>query len=47
MCATYFLNDPAFRVPYAEKLNVIMGGLPLFLGMDDTPEYRRGTEAML
>jgi len=41
-----FLNDPAFRVPYADKLNVIMGGLPFFLGMDDTPDYRRDTEAM-
>src|SRR5262249_19595039 len=25
---------------------VIMGGLPFFLGMDDTPDYRRDTEAM-
>ena len=41
-----FLNDAAFRVPYAEKLNVIMGGQPFFLGMDDTPLYRRDTDAM-
>ena len=41
-----FLNDRAFRVPYAEKLDVIMGGHPFFLGMDDTEEYRRDTEAM-
>jgi cytochrome P450 len=41
-----FLNDPSFRVPYAAKLDVIMGGLPFFLGMDDTPDYRRDTEAM-
>jgi cytochrome P450 len=41
-----FLNDRSFRVPYAVKLDVIMGGLPFFLSMDDTPEYRRDTEAM-
>src|SRR3954452_12926564 len=41
-----FLNDRAFRVPYAEKLDVIMGGKPFFLSMDDTPEYRRDREAM-
>jgi cytochrome P450 len=41
-----FLNDPSFRVPYAGKLDVIMGGLPFFLSMDDTPDYRRDTEAM-
>ncbi|MGZ8255361.1 MAG: hypothetical protein ACXWVT_10950, partial [Burkholderiaceae bacterium] len=41
-----FLDDRSFRVPYAEKLDVIMGGQPFFLSMDDTPEYRRDTEAM-
>lgn len=41
-----FLNDAAFRVPYAGKLDVIMGGHPFFLGMDDTPDYRRDTGAM-
>jgi cytochrome P450 len=41
-----FLNDRSFRVPYTEKLNVIMGGHPFFLGMDDTEEYRSDTEAM-
>ena len=41
-----FLNDPAFRVPYTEKLNVIMGNQPFFLGMDDTEQYRRDTAAM-
>ncbi len=41
-----FLNDRSFRVPYAEKLDVIMGGHPFFLSMDDTPEYRRDTAAM-
>lgn len=41
-----FLNDPSFRVPYAEKLNVIMDGHPFFLSMDDTQQYRDDTEAM-
>ena len=41
-----FLNDWAFRVPYAEKLDVIMGHHPFFLSMDDTPDYHRDTEAM-
>ena len=41
-----FLADEAFAVPYAEKLNVIMGGVPFFLGMSDTEEYRRDTAAM-
>lgn len=41
-----FLNDQAFRVPYQEKLDVIMGGHPFFLSMDDTPEYQRDTAAM-
>ena len=41
-----FLNDPSFRVPYAENLKVIMGGHPFFLSMDDTEEYRRDTGAM-
>ena len=41
-----FLNDPSFRVPYAENLKVIMGGHPFFLSMADTDEYRRDTGAM-
>jgi cytochrome P450 len=41
-----FLNDAAFRVPYKDKLDIIMGGHPFFLSMDDTPEYRRDTAAM-
>ena len=41
-----FLRDDAFAVPYKEKLDVIMGGVPFFLGMRDTPEYRRDTAAM-
>lgn len=40
-----FLADGDFRVPYQAKLDVIMGGEPFFLGMDDTPEYRRDTMA--
>jgi cytochrome P450 len=40
-----FLADHDFRVPYKTKLDVIMGGEPFFLGMDDTPEYRRDTMA--
>jgi cytochrome P450 len=41
-----FLNDPAFHVPYAAKLSVIMGGHPFFLSMDDTQQYRDDTAAM-
>jgi cytochrome P450 len=41
-----FLNDQNFRVPYREKLNVIMGGQTFFLSMDDGLEYRRDTAAM-
>jgi cytochrome P450 len=41
-----FLNDPAFAVPYEAKLDVIMGGEKFFLGMRDTPAYRRDTAAM-
>ncbi len=41
-----FQNDAAFRVPYKPKLDVLMGGQPFFLGMDDTPDYRRDTAAM-
>lgn len=41
-----FLNDAAFRVPYADKLEIIMGHQPFFLSMDDTPQYRSDTDAM-
>ena len=41
-----FLDDASFPVPYAAKLDVIMGGAPFFLGMGDTPDYRRDTAAM-
>ena len=41
-----FLNDAAFSVPYANNLNLIMDGAHFFLGMGDTPEYRRDVAAM-
>ncbi|MEN2711596.1 cytochrome P450 [Sphingomonas sp. NPDC092331] len=41
-----FASDPVFGVPYAPKLDVIMGGEPFFLGMADTPLYHRDTDAM-
>ncbi|MDB5704145.1 MAG: hypothetical protein JWN66_1261 [Sphingomonas bacterium] len=41
-----FATDPAFGVTYKEKLDVIMGGEPFFLGMADTPQYRADTAAM-
>jgi hypothetical protein len=41
-----FLNDAAFRAPYKDKLDIIMGGHRLFLSMDDTPEYRRDKAPM-
>jgi cytochrome P450 len=41
-----FLADASFPVPYGAKMDVIMGGQPFFLGMDDTAEYRRDTGAM-
>lgn len=41
-----FLADDAFGVPYADKLNVITGGVPFILGMDDSPPYRASRDAM-
>ncbi len=41
-----FLADADFPVPYAVKLQTIMGGEPFFLGMGNTPDYRRDTAAM-
>src|SRR5437764_6100909 len=41
-----FLADDAFGVPYAEKLNVITGGVPFILGMEESREYRRSRDAM-
>jgi len=34
------LTDTAFKVPYASKLNVLMQGHRVFIGMSDTPEYQ-------
>jgi cytochrome P450 len=42
-----FLNDRAFGVPYKENLDVIMGHVPFFLSMEDTPAYHQGRDAML
>jgi len=41
-----FLNDAAFRAPYKDKLDIILGGHRLFLSMDDRPEHRRDKAAM-
>lgn len=41
-----FLADEDFPVTYKEKLDVIMGGAPFFLGMGDSPQYRQDTSAM-
>lgn len=41
-----FANDPAFGVPYQQKLDIIMGGQPFFLGMGDTARYRADVAAM-
>jgi cytochrome P450 len=41
-----FATDPIFGVSYQEKLEVITGGEPFFLGMGDTPQYRADTSAM-
>ncbi|MFA6113558.1 MAG: cytochrome P450 [Sphingomonas sp.] len=41
-----FATDPAFGVTYKDKLDVIMGGEPFFLGMANTPQYQADTAAM-
>jgi cytochrome P450 len=41
-----FLNDAAFHVPYGPKLDVITGGQPFILSMNDTTVHRRDTEAL-
>lgn len=41
-----FATDPAFGVIYKDKLDVIMGGEPFFLGMANTPQYQADTAAM-
>jgi cytochrome P450 len=39
-------NDPAFAVPYTKNLGLIMGDEAFFLGMNDTPDYRRDVAAL-
>jgi cytochrome P450 len=41
-----FLNDKSFRVPWAAKVDIITGGFPFILGMDDTQTYREDTAAL-
>ncbi|MES2441545.1 MAG: cytochrome P450 [Pseudomonadota bacterium] len=41
-----FATDAAFGVPYKDKLDLIMGREPFFLGMGDGPQYREDTAAM-
>jgi len=41
-----FQEDGRFGVPYREKLDVIMGGHPFFLGLGDGAEYRRQTDTL-
>lgn len=41
-----FQNDAAFGVPYKANLDVITGGQPFFLGMEDGPAYRTAFAAM-
>lgn len=41
-----FLADDVFGVPYAEKLNVITGGMPFLLGMEDSALYRHSRDAL-
>jgi cytochrome P450 len=40
------LADHAFAVPYRPKLNVIMGGQPFLLGMDDARRHNAMAQAM-
>ncbi len=41
-----FLADDVFGVPYAEKLDVITGGMPFLLGMEDSALYRHNRDAL-
>lgn len=41
-----FATDAAFAAPYRDKLEVITGGEPFFLGQADGPEYRGAVAAM-
>jgi cytochrome P450 len=40
-----FLADDAFGVPYAPKLNLLTGGVPFLLGMEDSQAYRDSLKA--
>lgn len=41
-----FATDDAFGVPYHDNLDVITGGAPFLLGMDDTPQYHAQLDAV-
>ncbi|MEH3107968.1 MAG: cytochrome P450 [Sphingomonas fennica] len=41
-----FARDDAFGVPYAAKLDLLMGGEPFVLGMADGPAYRDAIAAL-
>ena len=41
-----YLADDDFGVPYGEKLNLVTGGVPFLLGMDDSPAYRDSRDAL-
>ena len=41
-----FATDAAFAAPYRDKLDVITGGEPFFLGLGDGPDYRAAVAAM-
>jgi cytochrome P450 len=40
-----FLADDAFGVPYAPKLNLVTGGVPFLLGMEESQGYRDSLKA--
>src|SRR5260370_9260955 len=42
-----FLNDHAFRVPWARKRGIIPAGSPFIPAMDDPPVYRQDTAALM
>lgn len=41
-----FRNDANFDTPYREKIEVLTGGEPFFLGLRDGPDYRKALAAM-
>src|SRR5436305_6552635 len=40
-----FLADDAFGVPYAPRLNLLTGGVPFLLGMEESQAYRDSLKA--